>query len=63
MSVTQWYHRRAEQCARLANATADLRRRAELESERQLWLEIAAAIEKAIEKDDESKKDDESHGS
>jgi hypothetical protein len=59
MSVTQWYHRRAEQCARLANVTADLRRRAELENERNLWLEIAAAIEKDVE----SKKDDESAGS
>jgi hypothetical protein len=38
-----WYSERAEQCERLARATRDASLRAELETERRLWLQIAEA--------------------
>ena len=42
----EWYHHKAEQCARLAKETTEPRKRTDLETERKLWLEIAADLEK-----------------
>jgi hypothetical protein len=42
-----WYLQKAEQCARLAKATAEPLRRAEFESERRLWLKVAEAEARA----------------
>jgi hypothetical protein len=45
MSMTDWYHYKVEHCARIAKDATDPRSRADLESERGLWLEIASQIE------------------
>jgi hypothetical protein len=45
MSLAHWYHQKAAQCAQLAKDASDPRRRADLKSERKLWLELAANIE------------------
>ena len=46
MSLAHWYHQKAAQCAQLAKDASDPRRRAALKSERKLWLQLAANIEK-----------------
>jgi len=45
MSLTQWYHQKAVQCARMANDTADPIKRADFSIDRNLWLEMADGIE------------------
>jgi hypothetical protein len=44
--MRQWYLRKAAQCERLSKEVFEPHRRAELEVEAKLWLEIAAQIEK-----------------
>lgn len=46
MLMRQWYLRKAAQCERLSKEVFEPHRRAELEVEAKLWLEIAAQIEK-----------------
>jgi hypothetical protein len=46
MSLAAWYLHKADQCARMAKDAADQYTRTKFESEKKLWLEIAAAIEK-----------------
>jgi hypothetical protein len=46
MSLADWYHRKAEQCATMAKSASDARRRADYETEMALWLAVAAGIEK-----------------
>jgi hypothetical protein len=45
MSLAHWYHQKAAQCSQLAKDAGDQRRRADLKSERKLWLKLAADIE------------------
>jgi len=40
--MIEWYLSKADQCSRLAKAAANSRKRAELQSEGRLWLEMAA---------------------
>jgi hypothetical protein len=42
-----WYLQKADQCARLAKATVDPSQRAEFETERRLWLQLAAVEARA----------------
>jgi hypothetical protein len=45
MGGTSFYHLKAERCAQLAKAEVDPHRRSELETEGQLWLQIAVTEE------------------
>jgi hypothetical protein len=45
MGLISFYHHKAERCAKLAKDEVDPRRRFQLESEGQLWLQIAVAEE------------------
>jgi hypothetical protein len=44
MSVADWYHYKAQQCARLADGATDARKRAELYEEADLWRGIARDV-------------------
>jgi hypothetical protein len=41
MVHTSWYHRKADECARIAAASADPRRRSSMEEQSRLWRQIA----------------------
>jgi hypothetical protein len=45
MGGTPFYHLKAERCAQLAKDEVDPRRRFQLESEGQLWVQIAVTEE------------------
>ena len=47
MSQVEWYLQKAQECRRMANDATDKYARTKFESERKLWLKIAADIKKA----------------
>jgi hypothetical protein len=44
MSVADWYHYKAQQCDRLADAATDARKRASLNEEAEHWRQIAREV-------------------
>jgi hypothetical protein len=45
MSLAQWYHQKAAQCLRMGKLAREPLERANLSSERKVWLELAASTE------------------
>jgi hypothetical protein len=45
MPIADWYLFQADRCARLAKATSAVKKRASLQEERKLWLQIAKKVE------------------
>ena len=46
MSLADWYHHKADQCAQLANDATAPRKCASYQHEQKLWLQMAEQIEK-----------------